>query len=267
VINLDSWRYALDFAILNLGSETAWGNLGYWAETKHYPTACRALAHQVGQELQSSDQVLDVGIGAGQQLIEWQQHFGVKSITGIELSPRHFRFAQQRIQHHNIQATLYNINANDITNWHADQFDRVISLDSAYHYRTRQAFFHAANHVLRPDGVLSLADMYLSDDISSWGYQALRAVTPFASIPKDNLMRESDYFNALQQSGFKHIQIRDVTSEVLGGFGEFSNRHWQQYRRQTLLGGWAKILFTGWLCRRNMAWGGVRYGIITAQMT
>lgn len=264
--DFNTLRYALDFDLLNRGSDTLWGNLGYWVHTDDYPTACHALAHQLAQmaDLQANHHLLDVGFGAGQQLIEWQQSFGVRHLAGVELSPWHYALAKAHLQRHNIHADIVCQSATDLQRWHAHHFDRVLSLDSAYHYNTRRQFFAEAHRVLKPDGRLVLADILLADHIAPLRYHTLRAISPLASMSAANMLTVSEYHAALTVAGFTDIRMRFVEHAVLGGFARFALRHWRRYAWQTPRLGWTKIMFTALLIRQFLPQGWLRYGLVSA---
>src|SRR6186713_2694004 len=82
------------------GDKPLWLNLGYWKEARTYPQAAEALAALVAEraELGPQDELLDVGFGFAEQDLFWVQRFGVKHITGVNITEMQVRRAQARVR-------------------------------------------------------------------------------------------------------------------------------------------------------------------------
>jgi hypothetical protein len=66
-----------------------WLNLGYWKHANTYPEAAAALACLLADhaELKRDDALLDVGFGFAEQDFLWLERYGVKHISGVNITP------------------------------------------------------------------------------------------------------------------------------------------------------------------------------------
>lgn len=88
-------------------------------------------------------------------------------------------------------------------------FDRVVALESALHFRTRDEFFRQAHHVLRPGGVLATADIVpLNTD------KADRRELFSTSVPSENSYDSNEYVARLQAAGFVNAQLTSIRTHV-----------------------------------------------------
>ena len=204
---------------------TTWFNLGDWSEARTYPAAAEALAVRLGTALQLSarDHLLDIGCGAGDQLLLWTERFHVAKVLGVDPSARSVRRAQVRT------ATFDNIEVRraDARRAFERSFDLrtpdvIASLDAAYHFRRRTDLLQAAAQRLPPGGRFGLTDLFVAPPRPLLRAR-LFAVT--AGIPQDNLWTECRWRRELKSAGLVLTQWTDLTSAVLGGFGALRGRH------------------------------------------
>ncbi|MCG8669884.1 MAG: class I SAM-dependent methyltransferase, partial [Pseudomonadales bacterium] len=134
--------------LLNIEQTHTWGNFGYWENTQRYATACEQLAKKLGTEakLQAQDHVLDLGFGCGDQLQVWNQHFGVEHIEGWNISQEQYAIALQK--HYDCNVELHCGDFFSKTVYDQAQYDKILALDSAYHFNTRSRFFEFAHQHL-----------------------------------------------------------------------------------------------------------------------
>jgi len=187
-----------------------------FSSSMDFVSACQSMATVVGSnaQLQPDDIVLDVGCGAGDQLLFWQQKYGIKSLKAIEpvyslvLSSRSkagFAEIMQGI------ATDLPVPDNSCT--------KLLSVDSAYHYDSRTKFFEEANRVLKQDGIISAVDAVI-DCKSIWG---LQKILSFAmGIPLENFGSMQMIQQQLLDSGFEQVLVSDLSTKVLPGFAFFA---------------------------------------------
>lgn len=208
----------------NLGEQTRFINMGYWAEASHYDQACRDLALKLGQlaELGPHDQVLDVGCGFGEQDMLWMQHFAPREITAISITPLQIAAARRQQRHprlHFLVADATHLPFADAS------FDKVLALESAFHFQTREGFFAEARRVLRPGGLLVLAD--------SLPYQTPKGLLAKArvwamggmwQVPLANQYSPADYQTRLQSAGFELLDWQDISEQVWLPFKRFAQQ-------------------------------------------
>jgi microcystin synthetase protein McyJ len=256
-------------ALLNGVHGTAWANLGLWRRGRDYPRAAAALATRVGEAagLGPDTRLLDVGVGAGEQLVHWAARFGVRRVTGVEVDPEMARRARERVAGsegpeelrivEGDASQLCAVLAPPAGAPPAEPFDAVVALDCAYHFDPRDGFLRAAAGALRPGGRLALTDLV----VEGAGH-GLEPLARRAGIPPGNLVSEARYREELDAAGLTEIRTADLTDPVLGGFAT-----WALGRAAILiLGGGragAGIVATAaagiWARRR-----GVRYRLLSA---
>jgi SAM-dependent methyltransferase len=144
-----------------LAPAPGWLNLGLWEDAgdgseSEAEEACRRLVRTLALALPAGGAVLDVGNGLGAQdpliaaalrprrlvavnITEWQLEAGRDLLRAAAAAP--------------VVGDAVRIPIADGT------VDGVISVEAAFHFRTRQAFFGECHRVLRPGGVLSISDI------------------------------------------------------------------------------------------------------------
>ena len=224
------------FGEKHLWSErTRYINLGYWRNADGIDEASTHLVHLVGDTaaLTSKDRVLDAGFGFGDQAIYWMRTFRPRHIDGVNVSARQVRRGRELVE----EAGL----SDEITLWLADaaeapfpdgSFDKITALESAFHFRTREKFFAAANRLLRPGGTLVLADFILDSgrtaDLRT--FMGLRFGSLAWQIPMCNLRSIDTYLAQLRANGFHNIVATDITSDVIPPFERHINARLRQRR-------------------------------------
>jgi cyclopropane fatty-acyl-phospholipid synthase-like methyltransferase len=232
----------------HLWSETTrYINLGYWRNAGGIDEASTQLVELVGQRaaLGANDRIFDAGFGFGDQDIYWMQRFQPRHIDGVNVSARQVTRARQRVD----EAGL----ADRITFWLSDAaephfpggtFDKIIALESAFHFRTRKKFFSHAARLLRPGGMLVLADFVAhrqnAANFPAWVGKRFGSLA--WQIPMVNLHSIDIYTAQLREHGFRDIIPTDITADVIAPFKRFMNsrlkerRPWKHYHPLVLWG-------------------------------
>ena len=222
--------------------ETQWANLGLWGESTYlktencYPAAAESLARKLGKaaQLGKNHSVYDAGFGGGEQFRLWRAVFKVGHITGRDICPKHVELALQRIETLGIQKDL-DLNIGDAArpdDLDSNSFDRVVSLDAAYHFKTREDFLKSSFRILKPGGRIAFTDLLLPvldaertshDDFSNMeSYKKLswkiRGTAKACGIVTANLITNVELKKQLQSLGYEDIKFQNYDEFVWSGF-------------------------------------------------
>lgn len=119
------------------------------AQTKKYERLWGKL------NLQSSDEVLEIGCGWGSNAIGMAERFGCK-VTAVTISEEQYELAFERVREKKLGhlVTILKCDYRDIRGC----FDKIISIEmlEAVGHRYLEAYFNKITSVLKPSGVLAL---------------------------------------------------------------------------------------------------------------
>ncbi|HKU38696.1 MAG TPA: class I SAM-dependent methyltransferase [Polyangiales bacterium] len=211
-----------------LTQRTLFRNVGYWRDSPAtLDDACEALAQLAGEAaaLGPEDRLLDAGFGFGDQDMYWLEHFAPRSIVGINVTRTQLERAKQRVAERGMseRISLQLAGATQLP-FEANAFDKVIALESAFHFDTREDFFREAFRVLRPGGRLVTLDIVpqpqqklslLARVVSAVGFH-------FWQICSENLYSREIYADKLRALGFTGVAVQTVYDDTLLPFARYS---------------------------------------------
>ncbi|MBU2712669.1 class I SAM-dependent methyltransferase [Zooshikella harenae] len=245
-----------------------WCNFGYWRNVSNYVQACMNLAGLVADEvhLVPKDNLFDAGFRSPDQLLVWADLYQVDTIKACGLNIWRLQLARERCQAYP-QVELLSGNHMQLAQQEDKSIDKIIALDCVYFFSDKQEFFDNASRVLQPRGLLGITDILLTQPFNvPWQAWLFRRFLTICRIPEENVVPEAIYKQRLDQAGFKLINYRDITVDVLGGFCD-----WVHQQTNTLKASIAvdvrlrlKILerVLRWLIQNNI----VQYVLITAEL-
>ena len=142
-----------------LALEPGWLNLGLWegpGDESEAPAAVRRLVAAAAEPLPQRGDVLDVGNGLGAQDHLIADLAQPRRLVALNVTLSQLTAGRARLR----AAGALALNADAVRLPLADgSFDGVISVEAAFHFRSRAEFFAEAFRVLRPGGVLSITDI------------------------------------------------------------------------------------------------------------
>ena len=208
-------------------------NLGYWRDVDTIDGASEELALLVAKRggMGPGDTVLDCGYGFGDQDILWARNMKPEKIIGLNITKSQVELARMNVADAGLDKSI-DLREGSATEMpiENESIDLVVSVESAFHYRTREDFFKEAFRVLRPGGRLVTADILPAENpdnlfrrIEQWISWSL--VAGKFNIPHENYYLIPAYNDKLSKAGFVNIDIKSIRDDVYTPLHEYLSRN------------------------------------------
>ncbi len=168
-------------------------------------------------DIQEGEVVLDIGSGAGMEVILAAQRVGAKGrVIGLDMTPEMVQRATKNAQRAGVESKVeFRLGEMEDMPIDSESVDLIISNCVINLSADKERTFQEAHRVLKPGGRMIVSDLVsanlpqeLREDLSSWA-QCLGGT-----------VEESEYLSLIRQAGFQDVAVLgrvDATDFMLGG--------------------------------------------------
>jgi erythromycin 3''-O-methyltransferase len=201
-----------------LALDEGWLNLGLWegdgSDPSEAPQAVRRLVERLARALPAGGDLLDVGNGLGAQDPLIRDVTGAHSLTVLNVT--HSQLVAGRGLLERAGAAAVNGDASRAP-FRSASFDGIVSVEAAFHFPSRERFFHGAYDMLRPGGALSLSDIPIRrlprsprEGLAALSQLRVWGVRRGAAATSDEIV------TAVRDAGFVDVRAELVGERVIG---------------------------------------------------
>lgn len=214
-------------------------NLGYWKIARTIDDACEAMAMLVAESagIGPGSKVIDVGFGFGDQDMLWMERLKPAHITGFNVTRSQVLLGKKRVAERGLSDKIDLREGSATTLPVPDaSFDQVVGVESAFHFDTREAFFHEALRALKSGGRLALADVIRADPHPSRFQQRMQRFNwnffmQKYAVPTANSDDRESYAVKLKAAGFTDVKVESIRDQVYPGLHKYMGEDPAMLRR------------------------------------
>lgn len=228
-------------------------NMGYWKNiTKINPEKIH-LANEAMYRLVSdaalisekNEKVVDIGCGFATNMKYCLENYTISKITGLNISPFQTKWGNFFLMQEGFSSRAEVI-LGSATNMPFDDasIDKMICIEAAFHFDCREIFLKEAMRVLKPGGILSMADLIICKPRSLIQKIFVKSIMKTLYVPAKNVYDYEDYVIIMQQCGLEILHIEQLHKEVTTPFRKwFWKRPFSVFWKYNLLWSIAGIGF------------------------
>ena len=194
-----------------------WLNLGLWkgaGSEEEAEDACRRLVGTLAAALPAGGVVVDVGNGLGTQdpLIARSLH--PRRLVAVNITEWQLTAGRDRLREAAAAPVVGDAVRLPIAGAAADG---ILSVEAAFHFRSRKAFFEECYRVLRPGGVLSMSDI----SVQRWPVTPGEAISGLTQLRLFGMhpsmaMTAGQIAGAASAAGLTEVEVTRCGDKVIG---------------------------------------------------
>ena len=215
VINL----YSFLSPLMSITTGSHMLNFGYWSDGIDNPLEAQEnLCKITGKlaELDSAKALVDVGSGLSSPAIFWKDEYPLLEIYCININHHHLIFANKLKEQHFIQKNSSK-NLNDIYLFNStaiklpfnkQSIDRLISLESAQHFKPLPEFVQEVRYILKREGIFVIAIPVITNLLNPIKNLVKLGILSFTWASEHYVL--DDILNILKCEKFEIIEILNI---------------------------------------------------------
>ena len=198
-------------------------NFGLWEPgIRDYNQAAENLVHRMGTllGLDQESTLLAVGCGMGTQDIYLAENFAPARIDALDVTWKHVQHGTRRAHdaHLDDRVRFHHGTATEMP-FDDQSYTHLLSIEAPEHFDTREKFLSEAKRVLKPRGVIAMADYTLKrQPRSAADHFIVEAARRLWKVPLANIETSKSYEMKMHAAGFENVSIEEVGALTIPGY-------------------------------------------------
>lgn len=198
-------------------------NMGYWKgiteiNPEKIHIANQAMFRLVSEAVMFSEKdekVVDIGCGFATNMKYCLDNHKISNMVGLNISPFQTDWGNLFLKQEGLSAKAEVLLGSATDMPFADaSIDRMISIEAAFHFDTREVFLKEVIRVLKQGGILSLADLIICKPKNPLQKLFVKSIMKTLYVPAKNVYDYEDYVILMQQCGLEILHIERLAKEV-----------------------------------------------------
>lgn len=202
-------------------------NMGYWKDIPEIGHENIHLANQAMFRLVSEaalfsekdEKVVDIGCGFATNMKYCLDNHKIRNMVGLNISPFQTEWGNRFLKESGLAAKAEVIvgSATDMP-FEDASVDKMISIEAAFHFNTREVFLEEVIRVLKPGGILSMADLIICKPKNWLQRFYVKSIMKSLYVPAENVYDYETYVAMMQRCGLEILHIEALSKEVTAPF-------------------------------------------------